>query len=234
MFREGDYPRAAGHNDRARKEALLEVGLDGSPRCRRTLSRQEEAFGRVLREAQRLRGRVLTIHSRGAAAEVVDLIEQNTTRDRVLCVLHWFSGSPAVAKQAAALGCFFSVNGQMLEHERGRALVKSLSAERLLTETDSPFTKCGSRPSAPWDDMQTAEKVAVPRSFPQAEISKTLAQNSPSARCCNCHPRALRSARLPDRRFELMRQCFDNTGAKTGVRGLAAQLLGPGSIVGDR
>jgi TatD DNase family protein len=155
-----------------------EVGLDGSPRYRRTLSRQEEAFGRVLREAQRLGGRVLTIHSRGAAAEVVDMIEQNTTKDRVLCILHWFSGSPAIAKQAAAAGCFFSVNGQMLEHERGRALVKSLSAERLLTETDSPFTKSGSRPSAPWDVMQTAEELAVLRSLPKAEMSKTLAQNS--------------------------------------------------------
>ena len=138
-----------------------EVGLDGSPQHAASYQRQKDVFGMVLRACQAQGGRVVTIHSRRAADDVISMIEKYTTSDRVLTILHWFSGSTATAKRAAAAGCYFSVNGAMLGSEKGRALVRSLPQDRLLTETDSPFTSVGGRNSLPWDVIGTAEALAL-------------------------------------------------------------------------
>jgi TatD DNase family protein len=155
-----------------------EVGLDGSGEHRKSLSLQQEIFRSILDSAQRLGGRVVTIHSRWAASEVLELIAKHATNDRVLCILHWFSGSLSLAKRAAGLGCYFSVNGAMLANERGRALVKSLPTSRLLTETDSPFITTGTRPSAPWDVVSTAESLANIRGVSSQQISDVLNDNA--------------------------------------------------------
>ncbi|HXL86383.1 MAG TPA: Qat anti-phage system TatD family nuclease QatD [Gemmatimonadaceae bacterium] len=161
-----------------------EIGLDGSAKHRGSLARQQEVFGRTLQAAQRSGARVLTIHSRGAAKEVIDMIEQNTTNDRVFCVLHWFSGTLVDAKRAASLGCCFSVNGQMLDNERGQILVKSLPLNLLLTETDSPFSKQGERNSLPWDVLRTAETLAGLRTLSVQEMTNVLADNARRVIAC--------------------------------------------------
>jgi TatD DNase family protein len=155
-----------------------EVGLDGSPKFRSSLALQREIFGRVLRAADRLSGRVLTIHSRGASALAINDIQTNARPNRALCILHWFTGTPAEARKAVASGCWFSINGQMLTSERSRALVQSLPLDRLVTETDSPFTIEGTRKSVPWDVSNTIATLASLRSAPLADIRMALTTNA--------------------------------------------------------
>lgn len=142
-----------------------EVGLDGSPQHRASYGKQKDVFARVLRAAQTHGGRVLTIHSRRAARDVIDLIEQHSDRNRVLCMLHWFSGSIAEARRASEFGCYFSVNAAMLRQDRGRALVRGLPRDRLLTETDSPFMTLNGRKASPVDSLnlmgELAETIAL-------------------------------------------------------------------------
>ena len=64
--------------------------------------------------------------------------------------MHWFTGSRSEARRAVALGCYFSVNTEMTRNERGQALVADLPIDRLLTETDGPFTQ-NSWPTVPSD-----------------------------------------------------------------------------------
>jgi len=64
----------------------------------------------------------------------------HTSIDGVLPILHWFSGSIKVAARAWTLGCYFSINPRMLEHDAGLKLVKAIPVERLLLETDAPFS----------------------------------------------------------------------------------------------
>jgi TatD DNase family protein len=71
---------------------------------------------------------------------VLDVIERHLPRNRGVAVLHWFTGTKAEARRAAALGCYFSINAEMMYSGRGRALVAELPMDRLLTETDGPFT----------------------------------------------------------------------------------------------
>jgi TatD DNase family protein len=80
-----------------------EVGLDGSPQHKRSYENQKTAFRKILDGAQQLGGKVLTVHSRRAANDVVDLIEKHTRPDSVLCILHWYSGSATDMRRAAAI-----------------------------------------------------------------------------------------------------------------------------------
>ncbi|QHO73941.1 hydrolase TatD [Bradyrhizobium sp. CCBAU 051011] len=155
-----------------------EVGLDGSRKHAASMPRQKEVFGRVLSAAQSLGGRVVTIHSRRAANDVITMLEALTTPDKLLPILHWFSGSIASARKAIACGCYFSVNANMLETETGRTLVGSIPLDRLLMETDAPFTSTAGRISAPWDVIQTCDGVARLLAADAAVLRTTVAQNS--------------------------------------------------------
>lgn len=142
-----------------------EVGLDGSPQHKRMYPKQLEVFSQALQAAQSEGGKVVTIHSRRAARDVIDLIEKLTTPDRLLCILHWFSGSRSELKRAAEAGCYFSVNANMLDNEKAEPLLAAMPMDRVLTETDAPFSQTDQRTSVPWDVVNTAQRLAARRGW---------------------------------------------------------------------
>jgi TatD DNase family protein len=81
----------------------------------------------------------MTIHSRGAANEVLDALEQHPGAG--ISVLHWFSGNRKQLDRAVALGCWFSVGPAMVRGIKGRQLLAAMPRNRVLTETDGPFGK---------------------------------------------------------------------------------------------
>jgi Tat protein secretion system quality control protein TatD with DNase activity len=90
-------------------------------------------------------GKVLTVHSRRAAPDVIALLSGIKAR----VILHWFTGSRRELENAAGRGFFFSVNSAMLRSEKGRALIVRMPRERVLTETDGPFIRDGDHPATP-------------------------------------------------------------------------------------
>ena len=128
-----------------------EVGLDAGPRYYPSFDAQKQVFEHVLKRCAASGDKVLTIHSVRSAKTVLDMIERHMPPARGSAVLHWFTGSVAEARRAVDLGCYFSVNAAMLDAEKQRALVATLPVERLLTETDGPFTKLDLRPTTPLD-----------------------------------------------------------------------------------
>jgi TatD DNase family protein len=155
-----------------------EIGLDGSASHRASLPAQRSVFTRVLKEAQRLGGRVLSIHSRRAAKDVVECLAANVSTDRVLPILHWFSDSAVTAQQAARLGCYFSINHRMLESASGLALVRGLPTDRLLTETDAPFTALQNRQVEPLDVVDAASRLAVALGLKPGDMNTMLTANA--------------------------------------------------------
>jgi TatD DNase family protein len=155
-----------------------EIGLDGSPPHRNTLPIQKEVFSRALQSAQSLGARVLSIHSRRAGREVLASLAEHTTPQRVLPILHWFSDTVATAAEAARFGCYFSINHQMLSADAGRSLIKSMPANRLLTETDAPFTQIESRKCGPQDVVPMISQLAQLRNLPLEEMKRTVTANS--------------------------------------------------------
>lgn len=118
-------------------EYVGEIGLDGSPPHRATLDVQTEVLVEILDSCAREGGRVLSLHSRGASEELLDLLEFEPAAG--CFVLHWFSAKSATIERAARLGCWFSIGPAMLAHKSGRTAVACMPKDRILPETDGPF-----------------------------------------------------------------------------------------------
>lgn len=138
-----------------------EVGLDASPSYYRSFERQQEVFRRVLAACGRAGDKIISVHSVRAATPVLDMIERYLPSGRSKVVLHWFSGSKSEARRAVELGCWFSVNSPMMRNERTAAMVASIvPLERILTETDGPFTEGRDGPAHPHDVRLAVELCA--------------------------------------------------------------------------
>ena len=155
-----------------------EIGLDGSPKYKESYAKQQQIFGGALDTAQGLSRRVLTIHSRRAAHDVITMIQKQTTPERVRCILHWFSGTISEAEKAIEIGCYFSINHKMLSYDRGRKLVQILPLDLILTETDSPFTSVDRRKSHPWDVIVTTTQLAELRGIHRNVMQSILQDNA--------------------------------------------------------
>jgi TatD DNase family protein len=98
-------------------------------------------------------------------------------RERGKVVLHWFTGSTSEARRAVGLGCCFSVNTQMVRNDRGRKLVEALPSDRLLTETDAPFTRVQNRSSVPSDVKASVEELANLRQQTRESMATMIVAN---------------------------------------------------------
>ena len=154
-----------------------EVGLDAGPRYFRSLDLQKQVFTQILQKCAEAGGKVLTVHSVRTATVVLDLIESHLARQQGQIVLHWFSGSTSEARRAIDLGCYFSINSAMLSNDRGRKLVAALPPDRLLTETDAPFTKVRERSSAPIDVRATVGALSTLRGLTPEDMAQKVRSN---------------------------------------------------------
>ncbi|HCE68187.1 MAG: hydrolase TatD [Geobacteraceae bacterium GWC2_55_20] len=160
-----------------------EVGLDAGPRFYKSLESQRHVFRTVLEKCAEAAGKILSVHSVRSVPAVLDMIERYLPRDRGVVVLHWFTGSKSEARRAAALGCYFSVNAEMVRSDRGCGLVADLPMDRILTETDGPFTKINGRPAEPSNMNVTIDLIARVRNVPSHEIAKTVQVNLQALLC---------------------------------------------------
>ena len=126
-----------------------EIGLDGTPEYKRFWTDQVQVFGDILDACAAAGGRVLSVHSRGAASDVISMLE--TQRSSGTPVMHWFSGTRRELARAIEIGCWFSVGPAMLAGAKGRALVQGMPRDRVLPESDGPFAQVDGRPAVPWD-----------------------------------------------------------------------------------
>ncbi len=133
---------------------LGEVGIDGSRRAKQSISEQIEFFDEVVHTAAVYGGKVLSIHSRGAVNEVLKILGKY--EGEFVPVLHWFTGSIKDAEKAIELGCWFSVNPNMCLTATGKKLIGYIPLDRVLPETDAPFTQINGVPYMPWDATVTA------------------------------------------------------------------------------
>lgn len=132
-----------------------EVGLDGSEAGRGSLRKQLKVLEHLLQQP-RITRKVLTVHSRGAESETIELLKEAD----VTAILHWYSGPMKQLEDAAAAGLWFSVNPAMLRSKNGQRIVAALPRERVVTETDGPYTKVQGKPSEPKDIPAVIEGLA--------------------------------------------------------------------------
>ena len=142
----------------ANVDFIGEVGIDGSKRYQNTLMLQKSLFDDILKECEKSEGKIISIHSRKAESDVLNLIQENCVKSKP--VLHWFSGTKKEARRALELGCWFSIGPAMLNSNKGYEIVKVLPKNKVVPETDGPFAKIGYRPLMPGDAFIVVEKLA--------------------------------------------------------------------------
>jgi TatD DNase family protein len=152
-----------------------EIGLDGSPEFRRYWDIQVDVFEHILRKCREAGGRIMSIHSRRAAGQVLKYLE--TFSGAGTPVLHWFSGSLRELDTAIALGCWFSVGPTMLSSQNGRTIAARLPKDRVLTESDGPFARLNGEAVRPWDVEQAVGDLALIWSVPQQDVRQLMNRN---------------------------------------------------------
>lgn len=154
-----------------------EIGLDAGPRFYKNFAAQERVFEYILHACAEQGGKILTLHSVRAVAKVLGHLERSFPPDQGRAVLHWFTGTSAEAKRAVALGCYFSVNGEMLQSPKHRQTVMGLPLDRLLTETDGPFVERDGKPARPRDVTRTVAELASLRGLSTEAMAHTIIRN---------------------------------------------------------
>jgi TatD DNase family protein len=151
---------------------------------------QDEAFRAQLRLAAE-RDLPLVIHSRDAWAETFGVLESEGVPART--VFHCFTGGPAEAGRALALGCWLSYSGivSFKTADDLRAAAALTPADRLLVETDSPFlapVPHRGKTNEPAFLPAVGAAVAAARNEPVETVAETTRNNAfaffwPSSQC---------------------------------------------------
>lgn len=152
-----------------------EIGLDGSPAHRSSLGLQQEVFERILEASAKLGGRIMSIHSRGAATLVLDGLERH--RGAGVPILHWFTGTVSELERAIGMGCWFSIGPAMFQSKKGRDLASRMPLKRVLTETDGPFARNGRNAIMPWQAYDCLEGLASLTGGEPEELKQQVQEN---------------------------------------------------------
>lgn len=154
-----------------------EVGLDASPRFYKSMPAQQRVFQHVLQRCAKYGDKILSVHSVRTAKQILDNLEQYLPVDSGKVVLHWFTGSKSEARRAIQLGCYFSVNATMLQNERHKAIISEIPLDRILTETDGPFTQVHGNPVRPGDVIHAVQSLSEIHKAPVDELAELVLNN---------------------------------------------------------
>ena len=130
-----------------------EIGLDFSREGLGSKDQQLTAFRAIIKAISGTR-KFVSLHSRGAEETVLDILDEFQVK---MAVFHWYSGPLTVLDRAIAAGFYFSVNPAMIRSDKGQRILGRIPRDRVMTETDGPYVKLGSRPAEPRD---VAEVIA--------------------------------------------------------------------------
>ena len=150
-----------------------EVGLDFSREGYATKDIQIESFRFVL-ETLRDTPKLITLHSRRAEATVLEMLDEF---GRTPVIFHWYSGPIKVLNAALEAGHYFSINPAMTQSPGGQKIITALPPERILTETDGPFMKVGTRTAVPADVVQVEKELATRWGQTRDEASERIQSN---------------------------------------------------------
>ncbi|NSW90137.1 MAG: TatD family hydrolase [Firmicutes bacterium] len=134
-----------------------EVGLDYTTGNEQEIKLQRKVFEEILKKCATEGNKILTVHSRQAASDVIAMIGPDYP-GRV--ILHWFSGSVKDLKKAMDYGMYISINISMVRSAKGQSLIKHMNPDLVLTETDGPFVRVGKVPAVPADVINVIHFLA--------------------------------------------------------------------------
>lgn len=150
-----------------------EVGLDFSREGIDTKNQQINSFKKIL-EAVGNKPKILSIHSRKAEKEVLQLLKDYQIRN---AIFHWYSGGLKLIDQIVDSGYFLSVNPAMTRSESGKKIIQRIPKEFILTESDGPFIEINKRPAKPKDIETVLTYLATMFKCRSSEVNDLITKN---------------------------------------------------------
>jgi TatD DNase family protein len=138
-----------------------EIGLDAGVKFYKALELQKEVLKTILDFCSNQGDKILSIHSVRTVPIVLGMLERSEVLKKNRVVLHWYSGDLTNLRKPIQLGCYFSINTEMLKNDRSQYLIRQIPLSQLLTETDGPFTVINNLPARPVNIYNTIEKIAI-------------------------------------------------------------------------
>ena len=117
-----------------------EIGLDFTKGYIANKDRQIDIFKQALLCCERCGNKVVSIHSLKSATTVLKILSQLKRYNKNKYIMHWFTGTLTQMYNAVDMGCFFSINPKMLKTKSGINLVQKIPPNKILLETDAPFS----------------------------------------------------------------------------------------------
>ena len=181
-YREGDLDKIAEIANHPKCVAIGEIGLDYHyPDTDKEL--QHEIFLKQLKLAHVLNLPV-QIHSRDCAEDMLTLLKENADLLNNGALLHCYSHSTEIAAELEKLGLYFSFGGTSTwsGSKKAKRTIAALSADRLLTETDSPYlppkSLYGTFPNTPASIPEILKNMAEIRGVSESEMAEKVWQNA--------------------------------------------------------
>ncbi len=162
-------------NNKDKIIAIGEVGLDkNTEEGVKNIKKQEKNFIKFIRLAKKLKIPVI-VHSRKAEKECVEILEKEKA-DRV--VMHCFSGNMKLVKRIEENKWFLSIPANIKISTHFQEIVKSVSIDNLLCETDSPFLHPDKKfPNIPLNVMESYKKIAEIKKISLKDAEKKIENN---------------------------------------------------------
>lgn len=162
--------------------AIGETGLDLHWDAS-TLSIQKRWFQKHI-ELSFETGKPLVIHMRNCESEIVQMLEDSARDGQINGIMHSFTGSIESAQRCLDLGMYISFAGMVTfknSHDL-REVAATVSEDRLLIETDSPYLSPhpirSTRPNQPSNIVHTAACLADARGISPETLADLTFQNA--------------------------------------------------------
>lgn len=141
---------------------------------------QQKRFANHI-EAARAVNKPLIIHTRAAAEDTMDMLE-NLQAEECGGVMHCFTENWATAKRALDIGFYISISGIVTfkNAETVKQTAKKVPLERLLVETDAPYlapVPFRGKTNEPSFVRHTAEYLAELRGISLGEVAEATSEN---------------------------------------------------------
>ena len=171
LTRLADHPKVVGFG-----ETGLDYYYENSPR-----EAQKRSF-RVHLAAARATGLPVIVHTRDADDDTARMLAAEYAVGPFTGVIHCFSSTLALARQAVGLGLYISFSGIVTfkKADALREVAAAVPLERLLVETDAPFLAPGpkrGKRNEPAFVVHTAAEVARVRGVSEEALAEATTEN---------------------------------------------------------
>ena len=181
-YKEGDLDRIAVLADHPKCVAIGEIGLDYHyPDTDKEL--QREIFLKQLKLANVL-SLPVQIHSRDCAEDMLSILKENVELFKCGALLHCYSHSTEIAAELEKLGIYFSFGGTSTwsGSKKAKRTIAALRADRLMTETDSPYlppkSLYGTFPNTPASIPEILKSMADVRGISEEQMAEQVWNNA--------------------------------------------------------